>query len=76
MGSALFFAFFLLKLKSVSVAKCCQVKENQEEIHHEEKERNFIPHLRALRGEKFLIVQHLATLPKGRNTMWLILFLD
>jgi len=42
-------------------AQCCQVKENQEEINHEEheeKERNFIPHLRALRGEKFLIVQH------------------
>jgi len=51
--------------------QCCQVKENQEEINHEEreeheeKERNFNPHLRdlsALRGEKFLIVQHWSTL--------------
>ncbi len=50
-------------MKSLCVSQCCNVKENQEEINHEEHEDreekigfdNKL--LRDLRGEKILIVQ-------------------
>ena len=50
-------------LKSLCVSQCCNVKENQEEINHEDREEKIgfdnklLRDLRVLRGEKILIVQ-------------------